>query len=90
MRLRIRRTSQFKRDTKRMLKRGKALDDLLFVIGELVEQRELAAKYKDHALKGQYKNKRDCHIEPDWILLYAFEDDDLVLYRTGTHSDLFA
>jgi len=73
-----------------MLKRGKALDDLLFVIGELVEQRGLAAKYKDHALKGQYKNKRNCHIEPDWILLYAVEDDDLVLYRTGTHSDLFA
>lgn len=90
MRLGIRRTSQFKKDTKRMLKRGKVLDDLLFVIGELVEQHKLAAKYKDHALKGQYKHKRDCHIEPDWILLYAVEDDDLVLYRTGTHSDLFA
>ena len=72
MKLRIRRTNQFKKDTKRMLiKRGKALEALLFVIDELVEQRELAAKYKDHALKGQYRNKRDCHIEPDWVLLYA-------------------
>ena len=73
-----------------MLKRGKTLEDLLFVINELVEQRELADKYKDHALKGQYSNKRDCHIEPDWVLLYAIEDDELVLYRTGTHADLFS
>ena len=73
-----------------MVKRGKSLEDLLFVINELVEQRELDYKYKDHALKGQYSSKRDCHIEPDWVLLYAIEDVELVLYRTGTHSDLFS
>ena len=89
MRLNIRRTNQFKKDAKRMLKRGKDIEELLFVINELVEQRELNPKQKNHALIGQYTNKRDCHIEPDWILIYAVEDTDLVLYRTGTHSDLF-
>jgi mRNA interferase YafQ len=89
LKLRIRRTNQFKKDLKRMLKRGKEIEDLLFVVSELVEQRELDDKFRDHALTGQYKNKRDCHIEPDWLLLYAIEDDELILYRTGTHSDLF-
>ena len=89
MRLNIKRTNRFKKDAKRMLKRGKDIEALLFVINELVEQRGLSPKYKDHALIGQYRNKRDCHIEPDWILLYAVEDTDLVLHRTGTHSDLF-
>ena len=72
-----------------MLKRGKDIEDLLFVVNELLEERKLAAKYKDHALKGQYKDKRDCHIEPDWILIYAYEGQELILYRTGSHSDLF-
>ena len=89
MRLNIKRTNRFKKDAKRMLKRGKDIEALLCVINELVEQRELNPKQKDHALIGQYTNKRDCHIEPDWILIYAIEDTDLVLYRTGTHSDLF-
>jgi len=90
LRLSIKRTNQFKKDAKRMLKRGKDIETLLFVINELVEQRELSFKYKDHALIGQYKNKRDCHIQPDWVLIYAVEDADLVLYRTGTHSDIFS
>jgi mRNA interferase YafQ len=72
-----------------MLKSGKDLDKLLFVVNELAEGQNLAAKYEDHPLKGQYKDKRDCHVEPDWILLYTIKDDELVLYRTGTHSDLF-
>lgn len=74
---------------KRMLKRGKDLQDLLFVVNELLEEQKLAPKYKDHALKGQYKDKRDCHIEPDWVLIYAYEEQELILYRTGSHSDLF-
>jgi len=62
---------------------------LLLVVQDLSARRKLPAKYKDHPLKGQHRDKRDCHIEPDWILLYAIESDELVLYRTGTHSDLF-
>ena len=72
-----------------MLKRGKDLEKLLLVVQDLSARRKLPAGYKDHPLKGQHRDKRDCHIEPDWILLYAIESDELVLYRTGTHSDLF-
>ncbi len=89
MKYRIRRTTRFKKDVKRALKRGKELDQLLSVVQELVEGRPLAEQCADHPLKGQYCGKRDCHLEPDWILIYAVEDDELVLYRTGSHADLF-
>ena len=89
MTLGIRRTSQFKKDVKRMLKRGKDLDKLVVVVQVLSAERKLPTRYRNHPLKGQYRNKQDCHIEPEWILLYAVEDNELVLYRTGTHSDLF-
>lgn len=85
----IRRTTQFKKDTKRVLKRGKDLELLLQVIQELAEGHVLDAMYLDHPLKGNHRGKRDCHIEPDWIVIYAIEDQELVLYRTGSHADLF-
>lgn len=85
----IRRTTQFKKDIKRVLKRGKELEQLLIVVQNLAEGEPLDAVYLDHPLKGQYQGKRDCHLEPDWILIYALEGEDLVLYRTGSHSDLF-
>jgi len=88
--LRIRRTSQFKKDVRRVLKRDKDLDKLVFVIRELSAERRLPFSYRDHPLRGRHKDKWDCHIEPDWILLYAVEGNELVLYRTGTHSDIFA
>ncbi len=87
--LKIRRTSRFKKDVKRMLRRGKDLEKLLLVVQNLSARRKLPASYKDHSLKGQHRDKRDCHIESDGILLYAIQDDELILYRTGTHSDLF-
>jgi len=49
----------------------------------------LESKYKDHLLSGNYKNKRECHIKPDWLLIYEVNNDELVLYRTGSHSELF-
>ena len=85
----IRRTTRFKKDVKRVLKRGKDIDLLLSVVQELAAGHSLAKQFVDHPLKGQYINKRDCHIEPDWILIYTIEDDELVLYRTGSHADLF-
>jgi mRNA interferase YafQ len=85
----IRRTTQFKKDTMRVLKRGKDLEQLLHAIQELAEGHPLDAVYLDHPLKGQSIGKRDCHVEPDWILIYAVEDEELVLYRTGSHADLF-
>lgn len=85
----IRRTTQFKRDVKRCINRGQDLEQLLFVVQELAEGHILTERYNNHLLKGQYIGKRDCHINPDWILIYAVEDNELVLYRTGSHSDLF-
>ena len=59
------------------------------VIEKLVDQQILETKYKDHQLTGNWKGHRDCHIEPDWILIYQLTDDALILERTGTHSELF-
>ncbi len=85
----IRRTTQFKKDVKRVLKRGKDIERLLMVVQKLAQGQVLDASYLDHPLKGEFHNKRDCHIEPDWVLIYAIEDEELVLYRTGSHADLF-
>ena len=89
MKLNIRRTSQFKRDMKRVLRSGKDIEKLLSIVAKLSEGLKLSPEYHDHPLSGKYKTKRDCHIEPDWILIYAIEDDELVLYRTGNHPQLF-
>ena len=89
MRYQIRRSTQFKRDVKRAIKRGKDIEQLFFVVQELAEGRRLAGHYQDHPLKGQYKDKRDCHLDPDWILIYTVLNNELVLYRTGSHADLF-
>ena len=85
----IRYTSQFKKDIKRVRKRGKDFDKLKAVIDVLVAGEELAARYRDHALVGNYRGARDCHIEPDWLLIYEIDEDELILVRTGSHTDLF-
>jgi mRNA interferase YafQ len=74
---------------KRVLKRGKDLERLLGIVQMLADEKPLPAMHRDHPLKGEYSGKRDCHIEPDWILIYAVEDEELILYRTGSHADLF-
>jgi mRNA interferase YafQ len=83
------RTSQFKRDVKLAAKRGKDMGKLRKAIVLLVEGKSLPPHYKDHALGGAWKHHRDLHIEPDWLLIYRIDGDDLVLSRTGTHSDIF-
>jgi mRNA interferase YafQ len=85
----IRRTSQFKRDVKRMQRRGKDLEKLKGVLESLVKEQRLAPKYRDHVLVGQYKGTRECHIEPDWLLIYELAESEIVLIRTGSRSDLF-
>lgn len=85
----IRRTSQFKRDAKRMKKRGRDLGKLKGVLKKIISGQELEAKYSDHALVGQYTGTRECHIEPDWLLIYELAQSEVVLIRTGTHADLF-
>lgn len=84
-------TSQFKRDYKLAMKRGKDITLLEEVVTHLALGEALSDKNKDHALTGNWVGHRECHIQPDWLLIYRIEDDVLVLTlsRTGTHSDLF-
>ncbi len=85
----IEQTAKFKKDVKRAKKRGKQFSDFKRVIDLLDLGEPLAAKYRDHALVGGYKGSRECHIEPDWLLIYELTEDELVLVRTGSHADLF-
>lgn len=82
-------TSQFKKDIKRLKKRGKDIDKLKKAIELLLSHNSLPSHYKDHPLIGNWKGCRDCHVEPDWILIYRFLPNELRLERTGTHSNLF-
>ncbi len=82
-------TTQFKKDFKKIKKQQKNISKLTVVIEKLLHQEKLETKYQDHQLSGKFKNHRDCHIEPDWILIYRTTIDELILERTGSHSDLF-
>lgn len=82
-------TTQFARDVKRMRKRGKDLEKLKAVVKKLAKGEFLDPKHRDHPLIGLWKNCRDCHIEPDWVIIYSTNPHTLRLERTGTHSDLF-
>lgn len=86
---RILQTSQFARDIKKMGKRGKDLAKLREIVKQLAVGSPLAPKHRDHSLVGAWQPSRDCHIEPDWILIYTTDETTLQLERTGTHSDLF-
>jgi mRNA interferase YafQ len=85
----ISRTNRFKKDIKKMKKRGKSFDVFKQVIQQLAQGESLDEKFRDHKLIGNYVGTRECHIEPDWLLIYEDHDDKLILIRTGTHSDLF-
>ena len=84
-------TNRFKRDLKLAKKQNKDLDKLFDVIDILANGGTLDEKYRDHDLSGNYKGTRECHIEPDWLLIYEIREDVLVLmlYRLGTHAELF-
>ena len=72
-----------------MAKRGKNLGKLEAIVRQLAQKKRLEAKYRDHSLSGEWKRSRDCHVEPDWVLIYTADKDFLRLERTGTHNDLF-
>ena len=84
-------TGKFKKDLKLAKKRGYNLSLLSVVVDMLAAGKPLPGKYKDHNLSGNYAGCRECHITPDWLLIYEVDGDELILYltRTGTHSDLF-
>ena len=85
----IYRTSRFKKDVKRLKKQGKDFRTFQQIIKQLAEGVELEEKYRDHKLIGDFRGKRECHIEPDWLLMYDVGEDELILVRTGSHSELF-
>ncbi|MDP4644818.1 MAG: type II toxin-antitoxin system YafQ family toxin [Opitutales bacterium] len=82
-------TSQFKKDIKRLKKRGKDLEKLGNVVRLLAADEPLEEKHRDHALIGRWVGSRDGHVEHDWILIYRNESESLYLERSGSHSDLF-
>lgn len=89
MTLHVERSSQFKRDYKRLKRQSADLDKLLAVIRQLATEEALEPRYRDHPLQGNWRGYRECHIEPDWLLIYNVENDTLRLGRTGSHSELF-
>lgn len=80
---------QFERDIKRMEKRGKDFDKLKVILGALIEDRELDSIHRDHKMFGNWLERRECHVEPDWLLIYKKEDNRITFERTGSHADLF-
>lgn len=84
-------TSNFRRDYRRMVKRGMKPGDLKKIVDLLRARQPLPFKHRDHALTGDYEGFRECHIKSDWLLVYRVDGDKLilVLFRTGSHSDLF-
>jgi mRNA interferase YafQ len=82
-------TRQFERDIKRIKKPGKDLEKIKILIEKLIAGPPLEPNYRDHGLIGSYKSRRECHIEPDWLLIYKLTGEEIILERTGTHSDLF-
>lgn len=87
--LEIIQSSQFKRDIKKAKKQNQDLDRLKSVIVLLAENQTLDDKYQDHLLTGNYKNFRECHIKPNWLLIYKIDNNELLLARLGSHSELF-
>ncbi len=86
------RSTKFKRDVKRAQKQQKKMDKLRAVLTLLIEGQELPVKNKDHFLSGNWSGYRECHIEPDWLLIYKVDEQEkfLELVRLGSHSDLFS
>lgn len=84
-------SNQFKKDLKLAKKRGQNLEELKNIVNSLAHNEKLPEVYRDHSLIGDYRGFRECHIEPDWLLVYKIEKSELelFLFRTGTHSDLF-
>lgn len=91
MKYTVKPTSKFQKDLKKVQKRGYDISLLTNVIKKLANGEVLPEKNRDHALSGNYAGLRECHITPDWLLVYEIDDESIILYltRTGTHSDLF-
>lgn len=83
---------QFRKDIKRIQKSGnKDIEKLKAVIGHLIDGKQLELSYRDHNLRGNFKDRRECHIEPDWLLVYKIckKEKTIIFERTGSHADIF-
>jgi mRNA interferase YafQ len=89
MSLELRTTTAFERDLRRVNKQGKDLDKLETIVNTLQDRGELPARCRPHSLRGIWAGHRDCHVEPDWLLLYRVTNEALILVRTGSHAELF-
>ncbi|CAN2042293.1 mRNA interferase toxin YafQ [Candidatus Magnetomoraceae bacterium gMMP-15] len=83
-------TNRFKKDLRRMIKRGKSPKKIKTVINLLLNQQILPTIYRNHKLTGDWKGRFECHIEPDWLLIYLIKNNQLIVERTGSHPDLFS
>ena len=85
----VKTTSRFKKDLKKMGRQGKDIDELEDVVNVLQDGELLVERYLDHLLSGNWKGHRECHVRPNWLLIYRYDEDILWLVRTGSHSELF-
>lgn len=81
--------NQFKKELKKQEKRGKEIKKFLEIAEKIAYEKPLDPKYKNHRLIGNFRGRWECHIEPDWLLVYLKTDEEIIFERTGTHSDLF-
>ena len=89
MPLQIRQSAQFRRDIRRLGRQGADLSLLEDVVTKLVVQEPLEERLRDHLLAGNWRGHRECHLQPDWLLIYRVQDSELQLVRTGSHAELF-
>lgn len=82
-------TNQFQKDLKRMARRGKSVEKFKQAAGQLISEEPLEAKFRNHKLTGNFKDRWECHLEPDWLLIYKISGQEIIFERTGAHSDLF-
>ncbi len=82
-------TTQFERDLRLMQRRGKDIEKLKVILKALIHEEPLPERHRDHPLIGNYRNRRECHIESDWLLIYKLVNDEIIFERTGSHNDLF-
>lgn len=89
MTLKIRQATRFRRDVKRLRRQHADLPKLQTIIRTLADEKSLNERYRDHQLVGDWRGFRECHIQPDWLLIYRVADKELQLARTGSHAELF-
>jgi mRNA interferase YafQ len=82
-------TNRFEKDLKLMIKRGLDPESIKSIIRMLIDEMPLERKHRDHPLIGNFKDRRECHIEPDWLLIYRIDEPRIIFERTGSHADLF-